>query len=161
MYIPFATLSILSILHSLALADPHHRHIHLTGRQAAGTNSPSAPGFMTDSNQTVHAYTRSQCGNNVNGDENIWFSEVLYGKDNHALVVSFELSRDMADDEVLDMSFANPDGSVPSSEAGTDMVCALFQYTASPDGKTGQPLKGNQCYTPSVPVTCFNLWKKS
>ncbi|CAF9943690.1 MAG: hypothetical protein ALECFALPRED_000960 [Alectoria fallacina] len=162
MYIPLALLTLLLTASALAFPPPPPplppSRFHLTPRQ---TNTPSSPGFMTGANVTVTAWTRSECGNNTNGDENIAFPNVLYGKNNHALVVSFEVSRDLLPNEQLDLSFFEPDGGVSD---GIDKECALFQLTASPVGGNGNssfPLFGGNCYTPALPVTCFNLWRTS
>ncbi|KAL9074083.1 MAG: hypothetical protein Q9161_002492 [Pseudevernia consocians] len=156
MYIPLTALSTLSLLLTgSALASRPHR------RGAATVNSASDPDFMLGTNQTVSAWTRADCGHNVNGDENIFFPDLLYGKNNHALVVSYMLGRDLQANEQLDMSFAYPDRHSQNASDGTsiDWECALFQFTASPDPSTTETLKANTCYTPNVPVTCFNLWR--
>lgn len=85
---------------------------------------------------------------------------MLYGKNNHALVTSFILGRDMEADERLDFSFfENPEGIAPTAN-GTDAECARFQYRASPDA-SGAMLVANKCYKTSMPVTCVNMWKAS
>lgn len=121
------------------------------------TNITATPSFMTGTNQTLSAWARSGCGNNTNGAENVWFPNLLYGKVNHGLAVSFMLGRDMKVDEFLDMTFFVDDkGSKPAD--GTDAACGRFQYRASPDEEEN-PLMGGVCYTPSVPVTCIRMWK--
>lgn len=68
------------------------------------------------------------------------------------------LEEDLQPNERLDMSFFGQAAPVN----GTDKECAEFMYTASPDqGNGGASLKKNVCYTPGVPVTCFNLWKSA
>ena len=160
MYFPLTTVSMLSILSATATAraTPPETTFELTTRSG---NSASSPGFMTGTNVTVSAWTRCGCGVNANGAENIFFPNLLYGKDNHALVVSYMLGRDLAANEELDYSFAYANGSSVEGPNGMiDWECALFQQKASPD-ENGNTLKGQTCYTPDVPVTCFNLWRTS
>lgn len=160
MYMFLTPLTALFLLFPIsALSARLHSRFHNT--PDLSNNTPSAPDFGTGTNQTISAWTRSGCGNNTSGADNIFFPDLMYGKDNHALVVSYMLGRDLQPGEQLDMSFTYANGSTEDSSVGVsiDKECALFQYTASPDQTTGDTLKKGTCYTPSVPVTCFNLWR--
>lgn len=55
--------------------------------------------------------------------------------------------------------FVDSKGSRPAD--GIDPACGLFQYTASPEQAEQAPLLHGVCYTPSVPVTCVNMWNAS
>lgn len=153
MYTPLPLLTLLLPLLATAAPTPD-------ASNQTGTNTPNAPSFMQGTNQTLSAWSRGDCNNNSNGHENIWIPHVLYGKNNHALVTSFMLGRDMEENERLDFSFfENPEDTRPTAN-GTDAACARFQYAASPDA-SGATLKANQCYKTSMPVTCVNMWKTS
>ncbi|KAF6222282.1 hypothetical protein HO133_001368 [Letharia lupina] len=167
MYVPLTPLTTLFLLllpFSALASRPHRPHRRFDDSNITpklSTNTPSSPQYMAGTNQTFSAWTRSGCGNNTIGGENIWYPDLLYGQNNHALVVSYMLGRDLQPNEQLDMNFAYPDGSTKNGSDGVpiDKECALFQYTANPDQTTGATLAANTCYTPSVPVTCFNLWR--
>ena len=142
------SLALLSLLNPLISATPVSNN----------TNTPENPVFMKSANLTLYAWTSSKCENNTNSHDGVKFDDVLYNKNEHGLAVSFSLNRDLEANEQLDLSFFQD--AQGNSHDGVDKECALFQYTASPDS-TGATLKGNQCYEPSVPVTCMNLWKTS
>ena len=77
-------------------------------------------------------------------------NEVVWGIDNQTVkYLSYKLSRATTQEEQLDFSGANEDGSDPHD---LGPLCALFHETASP-GAEGHTLNANQCYNLTKPAT--------
>lgn len=111
----------------------------------------------TNSNLTINAFALANCEQGSN--QFATHQNVVYGANNPAQIVSYNLSRALGPSEQLDFSTSASGTTTAgtSSSSGIPEQCALFQESVSPQSN-GQPLSAG-CYTLDHQASCFNFWQ--